>query len=118
MIFRHPPLETLMGMELLVGGPAIEPGAAPLRLDLTPQWQALLACGYVATVDEDRASLWLSTGREAARKIGWDLHRMGQPGYPGFQIMLAVHDAISRVLSPLAARELEAAWHQVGEWRD
>lgn len=62
--------------------------------------------------DEDRASLFLSRGRKAAREVGELVHAAH-----GFSGMQAVHEMIATILPRGAARELEMAWDGIGEWR-
>jgi len=45
------------------------------------------------------------------REIGWSLHALG-----GKTLMLRAHAVVRQELGPVAARGLEACWHEVGEW--
>jgi hypothetical protein len=72
----------------------------------------LLEAGWVDDPDVERASLFLLSGREEARRIGRRIH--AGAGWDG---MSAVHAAVGVLMGPTAAGELEAAWNGIGDWR-
>lgn len=63
-------------------------------------------------ITEQRASLFLGEGRDKTREIGTEIDKR-----LGFDGMVAVHTIMEALLGSVAARELEFAWNDIGQWK-
>jgi hypothetical protein len=72
----------------------------------------LIEIGRLEAPDQKRASNYLSGARKETMRIGRELDRLG-----GLPAMAAAHAEVARRLGAAAARELEVAWHGIGDWR-
>lgn len=83
-------------------------------IDFTDWFTRLIvANGGWTEPTEERASLFLSTGRKEAVKVGGEIHDMY-----GIEGMRTMYSLIDEYLPLYSARELSAAWHRVGDWLD
>jgi hypothetical protein len=90
----------------VMDGSAGSPDIAPYILDL------VRANGGWKEPDIEAASNFLGAARLEAQRIGQMIH--DRHGFDGMQ---AVCGWISAILPAGASRELECAWHGIGEWR-
>jgi hypothetical protein len=63
--------------------------------------------------NEDRASLWLGSGRGEAVAVGKEINAAS-----GFGGMQAMYRMVEEYHPRFAARELSAAWSGIGDWLD
>jgi len=80
--------------------------------EFAPYTDELIRIGRKFPPDTQSASHFLNIANDETRKLGQQLHNTG-----GLRAMLLVHQRIRESLGTTAARELEAAWNGIGDWR-
>ena len=63
-------------------------------------------------IEDEERNVYLGENKKRVRELGEALNKLG-----GFNTMLSIYNALQAMGGhPVDLRELECAWHEVGEW--
>ncbi|WBB61663.1 hypothetical protein O7599_03655 [Streptomyces sp. WMMC500] len=95
------------------GGGVDTPPWERRRRENDPAYRTRVLVDELCEIGRGRGFLSVHAGKDGrTREIGAELHEAG-----GKQRMLSAHAAVRAELGQAHARELEAAWDGVGDWR-